>query len=83
MILLVPITLWMAIAFVLGLVLSSGKKGALIAITISFFIAYHISTYDIMSIGLKIIPLLPAIMIGAYFGGLIDSRFARKKVEIG
>jgi len=81
MILLVPSTLWIAIALVFGLALRSGKKGALIAIALSVLIAYYIATWnlDLISLSLKTVPLLPAILIGASIGGPIRRRFVKKK----
>lgn len=84
MILLVPSILWMSIGLVLGLALCSGKKGALVAFTGSVFIAYYITTWNIklVSLTLKTVPLLPAILIGASIGEIVSRRFAIKKEKM-
>ena len=84
MILLVPSLLWMAIALIFGLLFRSGKKATLVSIIVSVFVAYSIAIFDIdlVSLGRKIVPIIPAIMIGASIGGFIGRKITGKTMEI-
>ena len=80
MILLIPSTIWMVIALAFGLAFRSGKKGTITAIAFSTFIAYYIAfENNLVSLSLKILLLLPAILIGSTIAGFIGSRFSSKK----
>jgi hypothetical protein len=85
MILLVPSLFWLSIALISGLLFNSGKIGFLVVLAISLLIGYYVSlTLDISlsTLGLNIILLLPAIIVGASLGGLIRRSSSPKDVEM-
>ena len=82
-ILLVPLILWMVIALAFGLTLHSRNGGTLVTIIISIIIAYYIEIRDpsLVSLSLKIVPLIPVIAIGASVGEVIDRKFSKTNEE--
>jgi hypothetical protein len=83
MVLLIPSVTWMIIATTLGLAFRSRKSAIIISISFSYLTIYYFSTiyndFDAISIGLKIITLLPTIAIGAYIGESISSSFKKRE----
>lgn len=80
--LLLPIILWIAISLVCGLLLSSGTGAMMVSIAISIFACYvTVVSINLVSLGLKIVSILPFIAIGAYIGGFISNRNTAKKIE--
>lgn len=86
MILLVPSLFWLSIALISGSLFRSGKIGSLVVLAISLLIAYYVSLIweiSLSTLGLNIILLLPAIIVGASLGGLIRRSSSPKDGEMG
>ena len=80
--LLVPSLFWMAIALVFGLLLRSEIKATMVSIGILVF-AFIIAlvNLDVLSLGLRIVLVLPSIVIGASLGGFIGNSIVKRKSE--
>ncbi|MFH0749252.1 MAG: matrixin family metalloprotease [Candidatus Bathyarchaeota archaeon] len=87
MILLIPSAIWMVIALVLALVFCSKSIGAFLALFLSFIVAFYLSLLsndlDLLSLGLKIAPLLPSIVLGAVIGASWKKRLCPPTIDYG
>ncbi len=80
MILLIPSLIWISIAHVLVSILRSVKRSIVLTSVVLVGVTYLNSTgdADTVVIGMSILKLLPAILIGAVLGGFLGWRVFRR-----